>query len=374
MVFPIAALALTAFCGPSSPPRDIDLAQASADTPPPALTMAELVRALPLIEREECPRGSIDPVVVEFHRRLSAGARPTDDEWRTALLRAGVVRWRHECWTKHPFYDYYLHLPAWLPGCTITMTPQDERVQGSAVGFSCNPDVWCRYAQELPEGQHKFEFDITIAERPKDPAWWCEGSSDVLPRLGGGSGRGAFDGSVLWSGTLALDVRVSSDVESVVRAVRSASVADAVRASLCVSIWTDAPGAQRETLVQTYLAPLARIRPELKRVVVALDVEVLHCGQVVERAPASAAILPIGRRDCDRDLEARNEPSATLKSIPTELETNLAARRDWSLRFTGAPWDALYESWAEAWWDGSFTISLDELIENGARLRQQNGR
>ncbi len=353
-----------------------------------ALAMAELLDALPVVGRERCPNGEIDPAVVEIHRRLRDGPRLTDDQWRAALLRAGAVRVRHSCWIESPFYFVWLHLPEWLPECSITLTPRVEGLlevaardeTGGSCGLDFGPSAralasWQRYAYELSEGHHLLAFDATIRQRSADDYVRFLGAPRHLERLRALRNDDPIDADVLWSGELNLEVTVTRDLASFLRTDRSAMAAEAVRSCLSVSFSSPSPEQGGGATALVVLDPLDGFRAELEFTDVWAEVEVIRSGVVMQRSSVAdgfgARFYPT---TCDRDVGARTTGATILNSIPSNLEFDVAARRGWSLRFQGRPLAALMDPWATAWWDGSFTISLDELIAHGETRARRLGR
>src|SRR5262245_66275343 len=87
----------------------------------------ELIANLPAVGFEsdpmpEPPWRALRPGVATMQECVAEGTL-TDDQWRRALTRTGVVRWR-EAWPREVPFAISMQLPEWMGTARITMTPR----------------------------------------------------------------------------------------------------------------------------------------------------------------------------------------------------------------------------------------------------------
>lgn len=270
----------------------------------------------------------------------SQSARDRFGDWRD------MVSWPRVWWTEEDFF-VALRAPGGMPDVSVTLVARDESLARLSVRTA--ELGWCGWSGErdtldlgrLSAGHHALVFDLTLRR-----------ASNVAIVLGRSEAT--------------LDVVVTSDLESFLPADRSALAAEAVRASLSLEFSADSNSLGGATLS---LEPTDRFDARLGQLTAGMELTIEHDGVVVERRSIGEWHRPpsLGARPHDA---RKSGASLWLRSLTRDA----SARGRWRVHVVGRPSAALADRFARSWWDGSFTLSLDELISHGEERARRSRR
>lgn len=357
-------LLVTSTSTKSEPPA-VDSASSGAATAPDEmaddefarLTMDELIALLPPAGKE-LRRGrtmgeiGFHPASEEMQRRLAAGAELTDEQWVSALLSTGAIRFRPK-WPKDQEYVLSLTVPRWLGLVQIRLLPRTEALQATSVGrllagFSgTGAAIDARDARlgrrlgKLPPETTEIIFDVEIERGRNFLSLKNEGDQEPP--------------GILWEGSIRIPVEIVDDLPQIADPVNEERIAEAVR---------DAIGAGFRPWGSAVNVPFVLIDPDitrfpfLKDIGLSIRVEVLRGEQVVAESRLIASdfdTLALFSSICS-DSE-RYYGSANLVIPEDEIE-------EWTLRLTGTD-DHLLILWhARRYWSGTITIPWNAAVEH----------
>jgi len=362
---PQVSLALFLFIQGGVPaPDPLDLRNISLDA---------LIQRLPRVG-SECQWDRVkrerlcDPATEEIQRRLIAGTRPTDTQWRDAMIGTGSIRIRSK-WPKAVPFAISMRMPAWLSACEIRLQPRNPGLKAAKAGLlyhsTCGTfsgwvyqDALYQELGTLPLGRHRLEVDAVVE---------AGNGSSLLMKMPERP-RG-----VIWEGSMTFDIEVVATVEEVVLPSNGEEVDARVRESLGVAFANWGEEGKRTALL--VLDPDLSASPSLVGVALSLKIEVLNHGIPVEE-------MQLFANDYDQ-LALGNSVSkasqkaiafSTSEKIPADLETSESARASWTLRVTGTTEDVLAGWDATRYWAGSLEIPIDEAIRGEVKRAGPTGR
>jgi len=337
------------------------------------ISLDALIQRLPRVG-SECQWDSVkrerlcDPATEEIQRRLIAGTRPTDTQWRDALIGSGSVRIRSK-WPEAVPFAISMRMPAWLPACEIRLQPRNPGLKAAKAGLlyhsTCGTysgwvyqDALYQELGTLPLGRHRLEFDVVVEAG--------DGSSFLvkMPELPKG---------VIWEGSMTFDIEIVATMDDAVLPSKGEEVDAGVRESLGIAFANWGEEGKRTALL--VLDPDLSASPNLVGVALSLRIEVLNHGIPVET-------MQLFANDYDQLALGNSVSKASQKAIafrtsekiPADLEMSESAHASWTLRVTGTTEDVLAGWDATRYWAGTLEIPIDEAIQGEKRRTGPGGR
>ncbi len=334
-----------------------------------ALTLDELIRRLPPAG-EEMSRDRVnggltkDLVSAEMGGRLDAGVILTDQQWREALILAGVIRF-HARWPKDEDYRISLTVPRWLRVAQIRLSPQVQGMTSTSVGELSVP-ISGTYAMidardarqgrklgKVPPGTSKIIFDVEVERGRSDPFGIEE--------------RGPPPG-VLWKGTVTVPVELVETFDQIADAVTNEEMERAVRDAVGAGLreWGDEP----RPIPFLVIDPDCAQFPILETTGLDLRVEVLRDGAVLSESWLVATDADsLGLLGSISKGRHRFYGSTNLK-----LDGDTSGADRWVLRLTGQS-DHIRGLWeARQRWSGVIEIPWTEAVKHEAERVGPAGR
>ncbi len=311
-----------------------------------AKTLDELIGALPDVDRERWrdPEGEgfvTHPAVEELRRRMDAGVKLSDDQWLRALIGSGVIRWRTS-WPEGEPFAISLRKPRWADIPRIRVVPRHPDLTEVTCGLhfamcggAHDGDAQRAYHSRLgllALGHHEFELDIVLEARDR-------------------STLGAKQTS-RWEGRLTLEVDIVAGLDTVLPPRSTPELNAALRDLIRLQ-----RGGEEGTRAGLFLGDALQSRETLAATALALEIDLLHAGSVIESHPPTEperTWLPF----LLQNLPPEFHHLALLEHLPARGE-DLAG---YTLRLRGVERDAL------RWWGtdqrfaGTLEIPLVELL------------
>lgn len=330
-----------------------------------ALSLDELIGKLPQVGSEggyseAAQKWVYDAAAEEMKRRVESGVTLSAEQWKSALVRVGVIRMR-ERWPVGEPVVVAMRDSAWLVNTAITLRPRDgtlNRLQGGATWReTCGNALEGRKREQmqqrlgkLPLGKQHVVFDASIV---RGRSWFNQKEQSEC---------------VLWKGELAFDFEIVPTLEDAVPVVETKEVAAAVREALgvCRKKW----GSKQKLESILVFDADTRAHPELGTMAIDMDVELLRDGEV-----KGTTRLLVHRYDSALsgnsvyDGAVKLFSFAMLEAVPGRM---IGEEWRWKLRCTSRSADVLKLWHVEKQWRGSFEVPLGELLEREtARVKEK---
>lgn len=334
-----------------------------------SLPLDALLDRLPRVGHERTRAGlesALHPASAELRARLDAGVELTDAQWRRALLDTGAVRWR-ERWPAGEPVAISLRIPEWLEETRTRLELRSAELGVATAGPVSGhcAQVWfgqrreALYRRLAPRfvGREQVAFEVSVETTP-----------------GGGRRRLRPPAStprsvrVSWHGLLELPLESVPTLDDALPPRADPELDRAVADSLGVLFqpW----GPRRAPIALLAVDPA--LERSLAKTALSLEVEVLHRGEVVERAH----VLVHGDDPFALGNSLAASPEAfgwtCLHSIPAELQSDPTARAAWVVRVVGTSEGVLRVWDTDHRWAGELRMDLDELVRR--RLARLQGR
>ncbi|MBI5434980.1 MAG: hypothetical protein HZA52_19255 [Planctomycetes bacterium] len=274
----------------------------------------------------------------------------SDEQWRRAIARTGVLRWR-DAWPVGTEFAVSMRRAAWLDTANLTLLP---RVRGWRLGS---------YEAPAP-GLCALAYDVAASDADyQELGAWPERVDCVLADLIVDRGPYTFPIASeqplrVWSGTFELRVRQVESFDAVVAPVQAEeldrAVADALTVTFDTARHSDPPMARAAFLEFRS----SKFRPaEFEGIAASLAIDVLRDGVLV-----SSVQGPVVR------LDDPEEASATVvAALPPSIEHDEAESARFCLRVRGSDHGLLGVWDASRRWRGSVTIPVATLVARGRR-------
>lgn len=308
-------------------------------------TLGELIAALPDVdsERSRGPQGEgilTHPAVAELRRRMDEGARLSDEQWSRALTGSGAIRWRTS-WPESEPFAISLRKPGWADIPRFRVVPRRPDLAEvtcglhfAMCGLAHDHDAQRAYHSRLGRlalGRHELELDIVVEARD----WGLESKKPAL-----------------WEGRLTLEVDVVPSLDAILPPRATPELHAALRDLLRLERVSERPTRAVLFLRDTYASRAACAGTAL-----ALEVELLHAGLIVESHPPTEPER--GWLIFDRsDLPPEFHHLALFEHFPAPGQ-DLAG---WTLRLRGVERDALRWWAASARFAGVIEVPLADLL------------
>jgi hypothetical protein len=300
------------------------------------------------------------PEVSEFVRRIAAGVKLSDKQWRAVLLGTGILELR-ERWPVGMPYAVSLTLPVWLDeGGTIELRPvgtnldsahlSAPRPGGCGLGMLDQKSAG-RYLAlgQLELGEHALELDVRISRVHHESDFIFETRLTPSPLPTG----------VLWQGVLKFPIVVVPTLDDAIPRVLGPEIDGAVRASLSAGL-SGERSYEGNVSSSVLLDADPDRHPILGNTALSLSVEILRMGVVFDMLElcASPADAP---GDWGRPWTCHD----TDWCKPFGETKDPASRSEWSVRVRGNSSHVLACWKAAQWWSGELEIPLEELVARG---------
>lgn len=367
-----SALCLSLVSQDDAPPRierpsSTQQAPSSAPEDLTRLDIEELIRRLPAAGCEwrwDNARGEVvtDPAAEEMARRITAGAKLSDDLWRVALLSTGAVRF-HPKWPKDEDYCISLAVPRWLGIAQIRLDPRSHEMRATTVGelfvglsgtgamIDARDARLGRRLGKAAAVTTEITFDVEVERRESllaDP-------DDPPPGM-------------LWKGTITVPGELVDGFNQMAQPVDNEVVAEAVRDAVGAGFrrW----GQDQRRVPFVVIDPDCAKYPMLETTGLDIKVEVLDGDEIIAESWLLAG---------DFDALALSSSIQTGKkrfygSANLNVQDNNVNPANWVLRLSGQT-DHIWLLWhAEQRWSGTITIPWAQAVEHERERTAVTGR
>lgn len=323
------------------------------------LSMDQLIAMLPVAGEEVGADGegyAIDARATEFERRLAAGARLNDDQWRAVIANTRLLRWRERWPVTH---DYYVGAfqPRWGWRLEFRFAPRGDSLDAVLCGTThyetCGVGAMGRMSDQqvqriglLPQRTHALVYDVTVVERATEPG--------PPTRL-------------LWRGSIETPVKLTATLDEALPPLSAPSLAAALRERLVAQpywVWGEV---EPKCATQLRMEINRSHAPELATVGLSLRIDVLRDGNVVESHRMPMETWDVFLRSGKKLITLGGVVETALVTPAALADSEELAR--WSFRLVGIPDGALTQWNATSWWTGEVTVPAAEAFERGKPRR-----
>jgi hypothetical protein len=331
---------------------------------PTALSLEELIDHLPVVGAEwikpvaRNQPWELVPVAAEFRDRVERGAVLTAEQWKRTLVSTGVLRLRERWPVSEPF-AVSMRYPGWLVNTAIRLVPREAGLQPAEVGWLNGHPSCGTYAMQtkrawlyqelgaLPPGPRRLAFDLALERGRPYRRSSSRPAGESEPPVG-----------PFFRGEIAFDVEIVPTIDQAIPPRSGPELDAAVRSTLSLAFDDWSSGRTALLVADPDIG-----NPLLSRLGLSLTIDILQGEQFVESAvlvPSSYDFLASGISVHD----APEQPFAwtTLRKFPVALEHDAEGRASWSVRVCGTSEHVLALWPAASYWNGTLTVSIDELI------------
>jgi len=336
-------------------------------------SLDELIEQLPQdhewVFDEKTKKYVYHPAVHELRTRLERGVKPTDDQWRHALLRSRAIRSR-ECWPVGASVALSMRTPTWLGPVRVQVTPKCKELKPACVstsfGAGCGLSSPMKQSPEkytpigkLALGSHRINYDVSIHRI--SPRHRLEILANSEPEL-------------IWAGPLQMPATIVPSLDDAIPPIFSSFHDIAVRSSVGLAF------IERQIHGEKCKAPVlvfefdALARSILGSTALSLQIELRRSGILVEWMNH---LIGCPVQDAPGRVDSRGARSPQVTApwllLPKEFEAGPIGS-EWSLLIRGTDRNILKVFDAKTWWKGETHISLRHARETEIARVGPNGR